>query len=127
MANYTESIREIIDRLVKLTNQDKIAWQIGATNGSVKSEFSSGHVEVKHDIDSDGQEAIRVNLYNDSGHLALIFDDTELGLLDPNTEQQQSYYPRMRDLLVAAARKARGEDKIVEAFVQELRQIADEY
>lgn len=116
MTEYQRRLIALVGKLSKLTAADELSWRL--RDGKVFSVFKSGEVELRWDHDENGQDAVRVTLSGPDGE-NLSFDDTALSHRDSFSENV-SYYSEMEDLISTAFRSARGEDKVLNSFLNEL-------
>lgn len=120
MSNFVVKQRKLVDSLIKKTNESDLKWELGLGGKSVFTNFPSGKVELKWDLDENGQDAVRVTLFDESGNDNLSFDDTALAYRNEFTEKIESYYSRMEELLNSAFIMARGEDALLDRFLSDL-------
>jgi len=122
MVTHTEEMRNLVDKLGSLTDKRDLTWKTSGDENSAYAQMKSGKIEIKTSFDTDGQDAIRITLVGIDGNLKLSFDDTDIVGKNEYSGQIESYYPKMRDLLLSAIRYARGEDVILRNFIDELEE-----
>lgn len=119
MMNYNQRrLRALIDKLRHDTFAGKIDWKL-TTKNSALAEFQSGHVEISWGEDENGQDAVRLALQDYGSAEGMSFDDTDLTYRD-NLGNLNTYYNEMEELITAALRYAKGEERILDKFLSEL-------
>ena len=120
MPSYSAKLRDLVRRLAKKTDQGDLKWEVSSNASTAITTLNAGHIQVKMDRDSNGENAIRISVFDADGELKSSFDDTEL--TEPSTEYtpQVQWFGAMNDLLRSALRSAKGEDAIINALLDEL-------
>jgi hypothetical protein len=108
-----EKQTKLVERLIERTAQGEIDWVEGLDDGFQVS-FSDNTLRIEM-LDSPNSAMVRISLINSDGYIAESFDDEQL-----TAATSQGWFAKMRDLLYAAQRKARGADKILDDVLREL-------
>lgn len=120
MASHSEKLRELVRILAKKTDRGEISWGTTLNGEGVLTTLKSGHIQIRPDRDDNGEDAIRISIFDESGDIKSTFDDTDINEPANEWSKQIIWFGQMKDLLDSAMRSAKGEDEIINAVLNEL-------
>jgi hypothetical protein len=105
----TQKLAELVTRLIRLTDQDRIEWTLGPDERSVMAAFPSYGVSLREH----GSDFV-IDIYNQQGNIIESIRDPEVAPWIPNSFQL------MRSMYASARRRALGIDQAIDTLLDEL-------
>lgn len=118
MTPFQQKLERLLQLLESGTSDGSIEWKAAEDDEAV-AQTKAGLVTIFRSKDASGQEAVAITLASAGSNKTLTFDDTSLRYQDEFGNDYE-YYDRMNDLLGSALRSARGEEGLVNSFLDAL-------
>lgn len=112
-----EKWRTLVDRLVSLTDKNKIVWQETANDDEFVSGYNNLAItvrKIKKNVQGEPTPFVVIELAGSGGKVIDSFDDEDIS--EPN--DAEGYYPKMNNLLQTIARRVSGADEELDSLLK---------